>query len=170
MTTPRLPSEPSRSVIEATERRLVRMLRAGLADAGIVTGRRRHSLLYIDLDHPVGVNVYSYSAALDIWRITFGIRFPDPYPPLSDTHELTLHLSEFGRHTGSDLARLLRDPHLWRGPGAPVSPDLWRWPIFAHSPAYPTYAWTEQATDVIEADRRLREQIARQAKERRTAR
>lgn len=159
-----LPSMPSESARKAAKSRLLRLLREGLADAGIQTGRQRYSLLYIDLDRPIGVWLHTYNGDLRWWRITFGIRYPDPYPPLTRACELTLHHDEFDRQIGADLARLMRDPALWGGG------EVWRWPLFAHDRSYPTYAWSELAASTYEADRLLREEIHRRAIERRAAR
>lgn len=137
---------------------LVRMIREGLAEAGIPTGNRRHGLILIgSLARPVGVGVRPYAEGAPVWRITFGMPEPRPWPGLVDPCELTLHLCEFGERTGVDLARLLREPG-------------WRWPLFGHEPAFPRYAWSELAAQTYEADRLLREEINRRAIARRAAR
>lgn len=164
MNTPLQPPPPSASARQAAGSRLLRLLREGLADAGIQTGRQRYSTLYIDLDRRIGLWLAAYANDLRWWRITFGIRYPDPYPPLANACELTLHHDEFDRRTGADLARLLRDPALW-GDG-----EVWRWPLFAHDRSYPSYAWSEMAARTYEADRLLREEIHRRAIARRTGR
>ena len=164
MKTPALPFPPSASAVQAAGSRLLGLLREGLAEAGIRTGPRRYSTLYIDLDRPIGLWLTTYADDLRWWRITFGIRYPGPYPPLANTCELTLHHDEFDRQIGRDLARLLHDPALW------VRGEVWRWPLFAHDRSYPTYAWSELAARTYEADRLLREEISRRSAERRAAR
>lgn len=120
---------------------LVRMIREGLAEAGIPTGNRRHGLILIgSLARPVGVGVRPYAEGAPVWRITFGMPEPRPWPGLVDPCELTLHLCEFGERTGVDLARLLREPG-------------WRWPLFGHEPAFPRYAWSRLARETWEVHR-----------------
>jgi hypothetical protein len=131
----------SSSEADIIEGKLVRMIRDGLAEAGIPTGNRREGLIFIDsLQWPVGVRVSSYTREVPVWRITFGEREHHPWPCLVNPRELTLHLSEFGTHTGMDLAHLLSD-------------RTWRWPLFMHDQGYPHYAWSKLAHETYEAHR-----------------
>jgi hypothetical protein len=123
------------------ERELIRMLRDGLAGAGIPTKNRRYGLLFIDsLKWPVAVAVAAYTRDVPVWRITFGAPEPRPWPGLINPNELTLHLGEFSTQTGADLARLLREPD-------------WRWPLFEHEANFPHYAWSKLAMETHEAHR-----------------
>ena len=131
----------SSSEADIIEAKLVRMIRTGLAEAGIPTGNRRYGLIFIDaLKLPIGVSVRPYTWEVPVWRITFGGREHHPWPCLVHPHELTLHLSEFGTHTGVELARLLREPE-------------WRWPLFEGETAYPHYAWSKLARETYEVHR-----------------
>ena len=123
------------------ESKLVRMIRDGLAQAGIETGKRRHGLIFIDsLDWPVAVRVAPYTFEVPVWRITFG-RIENPRCPyFAEQRKLTPHISEFRQRTGIDLARLLREPG-------------WRWPLFDHDQGYPSYAWSELARETYGAHR-----------------
>jgi len=126
------------SIIEG---KLVRMIRNGLAEAGIPTGNRRYGLIFIDsLKWPIGVSVSAYTRDVPIWRITFGLRERRQWPNLVNHQELTFHLSEMGTHTGVDLARLLCEPD-------------WVWPLFEGQSSYPSYAWTKLASATCEAHR-----------------
>jgi hypothetical protein len=131
----------SSSEAHIIEGKLVRMIRDGLADAGIPTGNRHEGLIFIDsLQWPIGVRVSCYTREVPVWRITFGEREHHPWPSLVNPRELTLHLSEFGTQTGVDLAHLLCD-------------RTWRWPLFEYEQAYPHYAWSKLAHDTYEAHR-----------------
>ena len=155
---PPLPHSPSRSEVRRTEHALLRMLKAGLAQEGIITGRRRDSTLHVDLHEPYGVWLTSYRADLGIWRITYGLRdWDDSYAPLLETRELSLLREEFSDDTGVELARLLRDPNH-------------RWELFAHDPGYPGYAWSKRATQACDDDRQRRQAYENRARERRAAR
>jgi hypothetical protein len=148
----------SRSEATMIEGKLVRMIRTGLAEVGIPTGNRRYGLIFIDsLKWPVGVSVSPYTWEVPVWRITFGGREDHPWPGLVNPHELTFHLSEFGPHTGVDLARLLREPD-------------WRWPLFEGETAYPRYAWTKLAHETYEVHRRKMEALEKRRAERSAAR
>lgn len=127
------------------EGKLVRLLRDGLAKAGINTGRRRYGLIFIDsLKWPIAVQVFCYTRNVPVWRILFGGRDSGPWPCVLNPRELTLHLSEFSEETGVALARLLREPE-------------WRWPLFEHDKSYPQYAWSKLAHETYTADRLARE-------------
>jgi hypothetical protein len=131
----------SSSEADIIEGKLIRLIRDGLAEAGIPTGNRRYGLIFIDsLKWPIGVSVLPYTREVPVWRITFGGREHRKWPCLINPRELTLHLSEFGTHTGVDLARLLREPD-------------WRWPLFEGEQAYPQYAWTKLAHATYETHR-----------------
>ena len=144
----------SRSEAAIVEGKLVRMIRDGLAEAGIPTGNRRYGLIFIDtLKHPVGVSVLPYTREVPVWRITFGGRPHRPWPCIIDPRELTLHLSEFSIQTGIDLARLLREPD-------------WRWPLFDHDRSYPHYAWSKLAHQTYEVYRLKLEALDKRRAER----
>lgn len=144
----------SSSEADIIERKLVRLIRDGLAEAGIQTGNRRYGLIFIDaLEWPIAVSVHPYIRAVPVWRITFGGREHHPWPCLVNPKELTLHISEFGTHTGVDLARLLREPE-------------WRWPLFEHDRSYPTYAWSKLAHETYEIHRLKMEAFEKRRRER----
>ena len=148
----------SRSEASLIEGKLVRMIRDGLAEAGIQTGNRRYRLIYIDsLKWPVGVSVSPYTWEVPVWRITFGGREDHPWPGLINPKELTLHLSEFSPRTGVDLAQLIREPD-------------WRWPLFEHNRTYPHYAWSKLAHETYETHRLKMEALDKRRAERSAAR
>ena len=131
----------SSSEADIIEGKLIRLIRDGLAEAGIPTGNRRYGLIFIDsLKWPIGVSVLPYTREVPVWRITFGGRSPHPWPGIINSRELTLHLSEFSPQTGVDLARMLREPE-------------WRWPLFEHHQCYPSYAWSKLAHETYEVHR-----------------
>ena len=131
----------SSSEADIIEGKLVRLIRDGLAEAGIPTGNRRYGLILIDsLQWPIAVRVSPYTSQVPVWRITFGGREHRHWPSLINSRELTLHLSEFGPQTGVDLARLLREPD-------------WRWPLFEHDRCFPSYAWSKLAHETYEVYR-----------------
>lgn len=133
--------------------KLYKLIREGLDTAGIPTGRRRQGMLRIDaLPRPIGVRIQCYCRPLPVWRITFGECGCGDWPCIFSPCELTLHLSEFGPHTGVALARLLREAD-------------WRWPIFEHDRTYPRYAWSRLAMNTYESDRLERERRKQTAKE-----
>ena len=155
-----LTQKPNMSSCEADiiEKKLVRMIRDGLAEAGIPTGNRRYGLIFIEsLKWPIGVRVSSYIRAVPVWRITFGAPDPRPWPGLINSNELTFHLSEFSTQTGVDLARLLQEPD-------------WRWPLFEGETAYPSYAWTKLAHETYEVHRIKMAAIQKRLAERNTSR
>ena len=138
--------------------KLIRMLRDGLAEAGIQTGNRRYGLIFIDsVKWPIGVTVIAYTREVPVWRIIFGVRQSQPWPGLIDPQELTLHLSEFGTQTGVDLARLLLEPG-------------WRWPLFEHDSSYPRYAWSKLAHQTYENHRLQKEAREKRIAERKNTR
>jgi hypothetical protein len=140
------------------EGKLVRIIRNGLAEAGIPTGNRRYGLIFIDsLGPPIGVMIKPYIWAVPVWRITFGVRARHPWPCLFNPQELTFHLGEITTQTGVDLARLLREPD-------------WRWPLFEGDKSYPRYAWTSLAHQTYEIHRLKMEEMERRAKARRALR
>lgn len=131
----------SSSEADIIEAKLVRMIRTGLAEAGIPTGNRRYGLILIDsLKWPVAVRVRPYTSEVPVWRITFGGREHHPWPCIISPRELTLHLSEFSPQTGVELARMLREPD-------------WRWPLFEHDRCFPGYAWSKLAHETYEVQR-----------------
>ena len=144
----------SSSEADIIEGKLVRLIRDGLAEAGIPTGNRRYGLIFIDsLKWPIAVSLRPYIWAVPVWRITFGGREHHRWPSIINPHELTLHVSEFGTHTGVDLARLLREPD-------------WRWPLFEHDHSYPRYAWSNLAHETYEAHRLKMEALEKRRMER----
>ena len=144
----------SSSEADIIEGKLVRMIRTGLAEAGIPTGNRRYGLILIDvLKWPVAVRVSPYTCAVPVWRITFGGRSPHPWPGIINSRELTLHLSEFSLQTGVDLAHLIREPD-------------WRWPLFEHDQCFPRYAWSKLAHETYEVYRLKMEALEKRASER----
>ena len=148
----------SSSEVDIIEGKLVRLIRDGLAEAGIPTGNRRYGLILIDsLKWPIGVAIRPYTWEVPVWRITFGGRERRPWSCLINPHELTLHLGEFGPQTGVDLARLLREPD-------------WRWPLFEGEQAYPRYAWSKLAHETYEVHRLKMEALEKRAMERRASR
>lgn len=148
----------SRSEADIIEGTLVSLIRDGLAQAGIPTGRRRYGLIFIDsLKWPIAVSVCAYTRDVPVWRITFGGRENHPWPCVINPKELTFHLSEFSTQTGVDLAHLLREPD-------------WRWPLFEHDPTYPGYAWSKLAHETYEAHRLEREELQNRSEERRSSR
>ena len=63
----------SSSEADIIEGKLVRLIRDGLAEAGIPTGNRRYGLILIDsLKWPIGVAIRPYTWEVPVWRITFG--------------------------------------------------------------------------------------------------
>jgi hypothetical protein len=144
----------SSSEADIIEGKLVRLIRDGLAEAGIPTGNRRYGLIFIDsLKWPIAVSVRPYTWDVPVWRITFGERERRPWPCMINPRELTLHVSEFGTHTGVDLARLLREPD-------------WRWPLFENDRSYPRYAWSKLAHETYEVHRLKMEERERRFRER----
>lgn len=144
----------SSSEADIIEGKLVRMIRTGLAEAGIPTGNRRYGLILIDaLKWSVAVRVGPYTCSVPVWRITFGGREHHPWPRIINPRELTLHLSEFSLQTGVDLARMLREPE-------------WRWPLFEHDRCYPSYAWSKLAHETYEVHRLKMESLEKRAWER----
>jgi hypothetical protein len=141
---PKPPPPAPDYVLDRIERKLAARLRAGLAQAGIETGPRRHRMILFRLNYQMGAWIQSYATDARWWRITFGPCTPCSYPEVYVQSELTFHRDEVTEQTGVDLARLLREPD-------------WRWPIFHHDPHYPHYAWTELAHSTYHADWKLRE-------------
>ena len=148
----------STSAVLAAERHLVETLRRGLAAAGIETGRRRYGLL--EIERGIALAVSDYSADVGVWRITLGGRTPGPWPALAYPHEFSLLADEFTVECGADLVRLIRGPDFMRGPDHPSEP--WRWPLFAHDPRYPRYAWSKRAAAAQQAYRLHLERSAAQ--------
>jgi hypothetical protein len=148
----------TKSELDIIEGKLVRMIRNGLAEAGIPTGNRRYGLIFIDsLKWPIGVRVSAYTWYVPVWRITFGGRERHPWPGVINPQELTFHLSEFSTQTGVDLAHLLREPD-------------WVWPLFDGQTSYPHYAWTKMATATYEAYRLKMEAFNKRIAEREASR
>ena len=147
----------SSSEADIIEAKLVRMIRTGLAEAGIPTGNRRYGLLFIDPPEqhrtPIAAYVTAYTLDVPVWRLVFGIREPRPWPGLINAKELTFHLSEFSPQTGVDLARMLREPE-------------WRWPLFEHDRCFPGYAWSKLAHQTYEAHRLRMEALEKRRMER----
>lgn len=141
---PRPPAPTPDYILERIERKLAATLRAGLAQAGIETGPRRHRMFLFQFNFPMGAWIGSYTTDERWWRIRLGPRMPWSYPEVMVQSELTFHRDEVNEQIGVDLARLLREPD-------------WRWPLFAHDPHYPRYAWTELAQSTYHADWKLRE-------------
>jgi hypothetical protein len=127
------------------ERRLVGVLRSGLARAGIETSPPHHSVITLKTKPAIGVFIDTYTIDPRWWRITLGVKvMVGDFPEVADPKELTLHLDEFTERIGVDLARLLREPG-------------WRWPLFAHWNSYPRYAWSELAHSTHRAHSRFLE-------------
>jgi hypothetical protein len=148
----------SSSEADIIEAKLVRMIRTGLAEAGIPTGNRRYGLILIDsLKWPIGLAIRPYTREVPVWRITFGGRERRPWSCLIKPRELTFHLSELNTQTGVDLARLLREPD-------------WCWPLFEHDRCFPSYAWSKLAHETYETHRLEREALEKRAMERRALR
>jgi hypothetical protein len=153
--TPIIQKQPiSSSEADIIEGKLVRLIRDGLAEAGIPTGNRRYGLILIDsLKWPIGVAIRPYTREVPVWRITFGGRERRPWSCLINPRELTFHLSEFSAQTGVDLARLLREPD-------------WRWPLFEHDRCFPSYAWSKLAHETYETNRLRMETLEKRRLER----
>lgn len=139
------PNHPLPTLRKTSKPALVRTIREGLNAAGIRT-RTRHSTILFGSDPAMGVRVNTFQTELGLWRVTCGILLPGSHSAIINPFELTLHQDEFGPETGANVARLLTEP-------------AWGWPIFAHDPSYPTYAWSVIATRTLKAEQNRRGNI-----------
>ena len=85
------------------------------------------------------------------WRIYAGTGTPEFCDCIfGQIYELTFLAEEIGPDTGPLLVETLRDP------------NTFRWPLFAHESAFPSYAWSKAAKEGI--DQVWAEEKARQQK------
>ena len=139
------PDYPLPTLRKTSKPALVRTIREGLNAAGIRT-RTRSSTIHFGSNPVMGVRVNTFQPEIGLWRITCGILLPGSHSAIINPYELTLHQDEFEPETGASVARLLTEPG-------------WVWPIFAHDPSYPTYAWSAIACRTLKADQIRRSNI-----------
>lgn len=143
------PDHPQPTLRKASKPALIRTIREGLNAAGIRT-RTRHSTILFGSAPVMGVRVNTFQPELGLWRVTCGVLLPGSYSAIVNPFGLTLHQDEFAPETGANLARLLTEPG-------------WAWPIFAHDPSYPKYAWSVIATRTLKAEQDRRAKIITEA-------
>jgi hypothetical protein len=139
------PDHPQTAPRQASKQAFVRAIREGLNAAGIRT-RTRSSTIHFGSNPVMGVRVNSFQPELGLWRVTCGTLLPGSNSALVNPCEFTLHHDEFGPETGANVARLLTE-------------HGWVWPIFAHDPSYPTYAWSVIAARTLKAEQDRRGKI-----------
>jgi len=141
--------------MEPLRSQLLHTIEQGLSAENIESRRRRPGLRVV-LDGKI-IHVWlGYYLDQRWWRITcgWGSDHPAFTQSMNKFAELTCCFEELDDKAGVHLARLLRDP------------QGYRWPMFAHEQAYPSYAWSAQGWETYSADNEIRQAHATRCKSR----
>lgn len=128
---PRLHYPLPHYLMERERSRLLRKIESGLASENFEFRRRRPGLRIVH--GPAIVHLWiDYYLDERWWKIMVGHGSDEPAftTSMDKFGEFNLAAREIDESTGVHIARLIRDP------------KNYAWPLLAHSPTYPGYAWS----------------------------